>query len=456
MGRGIKGIIGRLRDSVRKLSGRNVEEGSPAEEVHAPRLSDEAAELLQSLCGDLGPRPAASEMSAKAAERIRDEFLSFTDDAAITSGSIVPERRRWMLLSLMVSAVLVLAFSIAGLPYLAMIPGLMYLYAFFSSFRRRSSFLDRLFPSSEAVSVHAVIEPYGSVERTLVLSAHHDSAPVQGKRSGFLSRFSDQGAAISFAVLLASAAMQCIAELFQGRFLRPNMPPLLFLLVSVASFAAAAVSFISVYCSDERYSPGAGDNLSGVAAIAALGRHFSREKKSGRGLGTTRLVFVSFDGEECGAAGSRVWIEENRDLLLNPVMLNFDGLYKPEDLVFLSSDGNGFIPLSSELAARCSALSDDMGYRIPVVRIGLFGGETDAAAAACAGIPATTLTAAAPGTETPAHTDDDTPDKVSPEALSRAISIAIKLAASIDRKAAEKKDDSGLFSDGRKYRLSRY
>ena len=456
MGRGIKGFIGKLRDSVRKLSGRGVEESSPAEEVHAPRLSDEAAELLQSLCGDLGPRPAASEMSAKAAERIRDEFMAFSEDTAITSGRIVPGRQRWMLLSLMVSAVLVLIFSFAGLPYLSMIPGLLYLSSFFSSLRRRSSFLDRLFPSSEAVSVHAVIEPYGSVERTLILSAHHDSAPVPGKRSGILSRFSIQSAAISFAILLASSAMQCMTELFQGRFPRPNMPPLLFLLVSAASFAAVVVSFVSVYSRNERYSPGAGDNLSGVAAISALGRHFSREKKSGRGLGTTRLVFVSFDGEECGAAGSKVWIDENRNLLVNPVMLNFDGLYKPEDLVFLSSDGNGFIPLSSELAARCSALSDDMGYRIPVGRIGFFGGETDAAAAACAGIPATTLTAMPPGTETPAHTDDDTPDKVSPEALSRAISVAIKLAASIDRRAAEKKEDSGLFSDGRKYRLSRY
>ena len=97
-----------------------------------------------------------------------------------------------------------------------------------------------------------------------------------------------------------------------------------------------------------------------------------------------------------------------------------------------------------------------MGYRIPVGRIGIFGGETDAASAASASLEAVTLTAMAPGIQTPAHSADDTVDKVSEEALSRAIAIAIRLAGEIDGKRQEGAEESALLSPDRKYKLSRY
>ena len=124
--------------------------------------------------------------------------------------------------------------------------------------------------------------------------------------------------------------------------------------------------------------------------------------------------------------------------------------------MFLSRDGNGFIPLSESLASRCSSIASSMGYRIPVGRIGVFGGETDAASAADASLEAVTLTAMAPGTHTPAHSMDDTADKVSEEALSRAIAIAIRLAEEIDGKKEEREEEPALLSAERKYKLSRY
>ena len=67
-----------------------------------------------------------------------------------------------------------------------------------------------------------------------------------------------------------------------------------------------------------------------------------------------------------------------------------------------------------------------------------------------------TLTAMAPGTHTPAHSMDDTADKVSEEALSRAIAIAIRLAEEIDGKKEEREEEPALLSAERKYKLSRY
>ena len=136
--------------------------------------------------------------------------------------------------------------------------------------------------------------------------------------------------------------------------------------------------------------------------------------------------------------------------------INFDGLYNEEDLAFLSSDGNGFVPLSASLASRCSLLSIEMGYGIQTGKLGLLGGSTDAASAAAAGIDATTLTSMAKNRETPAHTEEDTPDKVSQEALSMAMSVAIKLINEIDSKDEEEEAAPSILDSGRKYRLSRY
>ena len=62
----------------------------------------------------------------------------------------------------------------------------------------------------------------------------------------------------------------------------------------------------------------------------------------------------------------------------------------------------------------------------------------------------------ASGKENPAHTADDTPDKVSPEALSIALSTAIKIVDEMDGKDEKEEEVAGLLENGRKYRLSRY
>ena len=97
-----------------------------------------------------------------------------------------------------------------------------------------------------------------------------------------------------------------------------------------------------------------------------------------------------------------------------------------------------------------------MGYKVQTGRLGFLGGATDAVSAARHGIEATTLTSMASGKEIPAHTAEDTPEKVSQEALSIALSTAIKLVEETDRKETVSESSTGLFESGKKYRLSRY
>ena len=66
------------------------------------------------------------------------------------------------------------------------------------------------------------------------------------------------------------------------------------------------------------------------------------------------------------------------------------------------------------------------------------------------------MTSMADGKEGISHTAEDTPDKVSPEALSIAMSVAIKLVDDAERKDENDGASASLLDNGRKYRLSRY
>lgn len=452
------GKIGeKLKKTIGKFGKEKPREPEPVETVSAPKLSDEAYSLLKKLYEELGPRPAASLSSKNAARKISVVFESFTEDVSVTTGKIVPQINRWMLISAIVCSAVVFIFTLIGLPYISLIAGILFILSFCNELRMGENPLRSLFPSSEATNVHAVIEPDGVVEHTIVFSAHHDSAPISKKvGDGIFKKLSLQTGCVGFIVLVFLSFVETAVELFTSRLLLPGFIGWIMALFVFLSFALSLFSMLGPLFTDGSYTAGAGDNLSGVSIVATLAEYFSMKRREGKGLSSTRLVFASFDGEECGAAGSRIWYQENANILVNPVNLNFDGIYKLEDLAFLSSDGNGFISLSSSLASKCSQIASEMGYKVQTGKLGFLGGATDAASAATFGIKATTLTSMVQSEDCPAHTAEDTPDKVSPEALSVAMSIAIKLAEDIDRKEEGNKEREGLLDGERKYRLSRY
>ena len=457
MGLKFREIGNKLKDSIRRMRKEKAPEKEKAESVKAPRLSDEAYALLEKLFSELGPRPAASMESRNAARKIAGIFNTFTDDVTVTTGRIIPGLLRWMTLSLVVFSSLVFIFSVFGLPYIAIAAGVFFVISSINELGMKKNPLRSFFPTDDAANVHCVIDPEGEVERTIIFSAHHDTAEMKEETGdGILSRLNLQTGVLSFIGLNLVVVIQIIVELLQGRLFAAGLAPWPILILILIMFSLIALSLYRNLKAGESFTSGAGANLSGVAVISTLGKYFASEKKQGRGCRSTRLVFVSFDGEECGAEGSSIWYRDNSHILVNPVNLNFDGLYSPSELALLSSDGNGFVSLSSSLASRCSMLSSGMGYSIRVGKIGWFRGCTDAVSAAVNGIKATTMTSMADGKEGISHTAEDTPDKVSPEALSIAMSVAIKLVDDAERKDENDGASASLLDNGRKYRLSRY
>ena len=456
-GMGIKGLFNGIKGKIEDLRKKGKPEVRAAEDgTRSVRLSDEAFSLLCALAEELGPRPAASQQSRQAARRIASEMGKHTDDVTLTTGRIFPFVGRSMKIFLHIFTLASIVLAFIGLPYLSLAAIALYLYAFYGEVMKSGGWLRTFMATDEAANVHAVIESEDEAERTIIFSAHHDSAPLKketdGKPLDFISSRYLQPSVLACVFILT--VISIVNELMRGVFWAFNLPSIPVIILLLAAAGLTVLSFMSLGKDDSGYSPGAGDNLSGVSVVVTLLSYFANERKNGRGLRKTRLVFVSFDGEECGREGSKLWYRDNAYLLGNAENLNFDGIYDEKDLAFLTMDGNGFVPLSSNLALRCSSIASAMGYKTATGKLGFLSGESDAASAALSSIDATTLTSMASGHAGAAHTSDDIPDKVSEEALSRAIAIGIRLAKEEDGKEGEK--EASVFDGERKYKLSRY
>ena len=447
----------RLKDALSRIrAGNRKAEEEQREEAPPIRLSDEAMAFMRSFTEDNPERGAASEGSKKAARRIFSIFHEYAgDDAVITTLRIAPHIYKEMAVVAAVSASAVSILCIIGVPFAALIVSVFYIVQLINGLRKKPNRFAKFFVTSEAYNVHAVIEPEGEVKNTVIFTSHHDSAEIREKGTGARGFISSAiPLAISYAALTSVALCSVVVNLFQGRlFGLPSLPVMI--LAIVLLIPSAAVIF---YCRSfsGRFSPGAGDNASGLSIVTTLLHFYSRKSDEGSRLSSTRLVFASFDGEECGTAGSSGWFRSHRHLFSeNTYVINFDGIYREEDLVFLAKDGNGLIPLSFSLASRCSRIASAMGYHIGVGKIGFLGGETDAVSAAVLGLNAVTVTSMAPGTENPSHSLDDTPDKVSEEAVSESISVAVKLVSEMEDE--ERKSPQMNYLDGTKhYRISKY
>ena len=170
----------------------------------------------------------------------------------------------------------------------------------------------------------------------------------------------------------------------------------------------------------------------------------------------TRLVFASFDGEECGLCGSNAWYGSHRDLCRDAVVLNIDSPLRSSDLVVLTKDVNGLVDLSSSLASEVCQVAGSMGYEVRTGSLPLMGGASDAASAARAGLEAVTLMGIplSGAASDIIHTKEDTLDKLDQHTLEEVVSICIKFVESRagsredteDAKAPALQDQSRRFS----------
>lgn len=428
------------------------------EPLKAGRLVSLSLDKLVRIMNVTGPRPAGSDASREASRMLLEMFRPYSDDAVITSFQSSEKAYFGVFRLIAISVIPMLISMWIGVPLVSAL-----IFAFICLVVWREFFLclpAKKYPAPlvDMCNVHAVIESEEEATSTFIFTAHHDSAPMfnvekNDRKKLLLSLYLPL---VHYIVLGIFSFVMIIADLVGGGFLKLGLPSL-FPAIILVLFTASSFIYVSLFkLVSNKYAPGAGDNLISACMLTELAHYFHWKKENGEGLKNTRLVFASFDGEECGLKGSEDWFRRYTDLTRNAVVFNIDCPYYAEHLTFLTKDVNGFVPLSKSFASRCAADAASMGYKSSVGELPIFAGATDAASAARAGLEATTIMGIpmSGSSIAPYHTEDDVPDALDKATLEEVMAIAIKVVEK-NYQAKEKKEEvvPALSDETRKFSL---
>jgi energy-coupling factor transporter transmembrane protein EcfT len=407
------------------------------ETFKAGRLAEEAISQCRSWIDKFGPRKVGSPSCLNVAGEIKEELGKYCDFTNTQQFSIKPKAYTFWLTLIPFVYLIGLFFLLVGLPVTALIFYGVYFTYVYMEFIKYKPIGEKYFKSEKGYNIHGVIEPKGEVLHTILFTSHHDSALLptvdRNDNKNYLKKVTIPLVLFGASSLLI--VVQLFTEIFTGRFFAIGFPPVTSIVFIAILFGLSFFVFHLQHFFSEEATPGAGDNLISCATIIQIARYFDWKKKNEGQLEHTRLIFCSFDGEEVGLRGSRVWFDKYPALLKDAMQINLDCLYKADELVFLDTDINGTQPLSSKLAQKGVKLAVGMGYNAKMHHMPFLAGGTDAAEGYRAGIQSISLMALnfKDITATHLHSRSDVVDNIEVKAIEQVISIAIKMAGVIDR-----------------------
>jgi hypothetical protein len=281
-----------------------------------------------------------------------------------------------------------------------------------------------LYPERRTVNVVARFGDPGA-RRTLVVLAHHDAHQTgrlydQGllkalhrRAPGLLARMKTS---LPQWWVGASGGVLTLYAAIRGRR-GPALAGAAMNLLGGASMAEVALNPVS---------PGANDNLSGVAALVALADRLAADSPPG-----VRVLLVSCGAEEALQEGIRPFMARHRGELANASFLNLETVGSTR-LIMLEGEGPIWMeeyadPSFRDLVERCAreeGVELERGFRARA--------STDSAIPSRAGHPTATLTSIEPwGALANYHLPTDTPDRVRHDTIDAAARVAFAVARSL-------------------------
>jgi hypothetical protein len=271
---------------------------------------------------------------------------------------------------------------------------------------------------------------------TLILVAHYDAA-----RTGYLfAKAAGRVRRLSEGARLATGPFR----LFFWIGLAPLLPILgarmagfdpqwLAALQVVPTIVLIVAAFLLIDVALSEIVPGAYDNASGVAAAMSATAQLQNEP-----LENLDVWIVLPGAEESLCEGMRAFIRANRKQfdLDNTFVVNIDSVSHGKPTYEVSEGAIVSLPLDGELIDLCEALGADPRFRAQPLRYPLLD---DALPAHIRGLRAITLRTTEDGLLAPwYHTHDDVPERVDPEALTKATEFVVALARLLDRDAGRR------------------
>ncbi|MHA1610698.1 MAG: M28 family peptidase [Promethearchaeota archaeon] len=365
------------------------------------QMSETSLQETDELIKEVGARLAGSPSCQKTATIIHEKMENICDDSRIEHFEMHPDSFLGFTKIITITFSMSLLFSIffKKLMILGTIGLLIGLAMAVSQFILYLNIFDRFYPKKDGYNVSGVINPNGKVLQQIVIAGHHDSA----HQFSFLKKYQKlYGIRIILGSLTYFLALVLnLANLFQIVKINKLMEvidsnPILRISFVILQILGLVIMIPFYNFSEKIGNPGAGDNLIASMIAVNTARIISDFKKIVMPiLEHTRIIILSTDGEEAGLRGAAAFVKSHMKSLhsIPTYVFNIDSIYSVNDIHFLTSDINGTVKLSKEMATQCNEFAQNMGYNSKVIPIPLGAGGTDAGEFGRAGIEATTIIA---------------------------------------------------------------
>jgi hypothetical protein len=389
-------------------------------------------QFIQKIITACGPRLPGSPEEKKGAEMIAEEFRSVTGNAKIDEFTLHPHAFiGWIPIAgfgLMVSAILVMFYPLAA----AILNVCLFSFAIIQ-FIKYKQWFDFLFPKATSQNVYSVVEPpSGVAQYTILLSGHIDSSwcwnlPIKhSERMRYKIYYGFLG---GFLVIVMGIIRVCEFYLGEGLGTGTSFKWMFYII----PFMFPGFYYIHRFLTWDKTkaSPGAMDNLSGIAQCLSILKYFQTHPNDQPK--NARLVIVGFGSEEAGLRGSRAFVKKHKnDLLKGEVWnLNIDGV--SDDYSFNLMKGEAMLATNynTDLVNIVTAVLNEFGLYRPFWKLDV--GASDAVTLCQAGKRAYTFAAQDTTPLNNYHTYMDTLDRINPEALRKMLILVLRVIEKIDR-----------------------
>lgn len=387
--------------------------------MNTKKMTGDVIEETDKIIKKFGTRMAGTKASLDTADYLYEDAKGYSDSTHIDDFYIHKGAFLGWINILVLGYIAGFIFFIFKLEIVTICIAVVSMIILYLQFIRYLPIIDFLFPRKKARNVYGVIEPKGEVKRQVIISAHHDSAPVfnffihQPKLYGL--RVTGSIAFVLIGLVLAIVNV----------FIKNDI--LYYASIGVIGLGVLLVAQMWFFRSNKA-TPGAGDNLASTQIAFQMGKYYYSLKGTEKELKHTRIIFASFDAEEEGLRGARAFVKKHKDELLNvkTYVLNIECLYDENALFFLTSDINNSVKLSDDLAAELVDIASKLNVKTHKKPIAVLTGGTDAGEFGKIGVEATTIMGMPWSNDNRSmayHTPNDTIDKVSKKAVEHTINI---------------------------------
>jgi len=369
-----------------------------------------------------GPRKAGTNASLEAANILYDKAKDYSDEAFIEDFNINKGAFFGWINILVIFYILGFIAFILKFELITIILTTFSVIILYLQFIRYLPIIDFLFPKKLAKNVYGIVEPKFEAKRNIIISGHHDSAPI-------FNFFIHQPKLYNLRVTgsIFFVVMSLVLGLLNF-FIEENN---LLFYISIIILALGLLLVVQMwFFKSKKATPGAGDNLASTMTAFEIGKYFYNLKNTDEELKHTRIIFTSFDAEEEGLRGARAFVKKHKSYLLETktTLLNIECLYDENALFYLTSDINNTVKLDASLSNELINIGNKLNIATHKQDIALLTGGTDAGEFGKIGVSATTIMGMPWTNDNRSlayHTPNDTIENVSSKAVENTLNVFI-------------------------------